>query len=411
MNDPNAHGGDRTSFPPTLTTDPEASSMSEPQNASMRKRRLRRVGFAVLAVVLLLGGGLYLFSVLTAPPREETDDAYVGGNIIAITSREGGTVLAIHADNTQQVKRGEPLVDLDPATEDVAVAASEARLGSAVRAFRSNFATVDESSAEIAQAQTELAKASGDFARRREAERQGAISGEELSHASDAVNSATAALRVANAKWAQAASTVRGTSVYDNPAVQAAIADVRRAAISRAYMHVTAPESGIVANRVVQLGQRVAPGTPLMAVVPLQSLWVDANFRETQLANLRVGQPATLKADVYGGAVVFHGRILGLGAGSGNAFSLLPPQNASGNWIKIVQRVPVRIALDPRELSANPLRIGLSIDVNVDTSDHSGPRVTGSRPPAGGLQQVLDGGPQVQSRIRQIIARNMAAAR
>jgi membrane fusion protein (multidrug efflux system) len=147
-----------------------------------------------------------------------------------------------------------------------------------------------------------------------------------------------------------------------------------------------------------------------MAVVPLDSLWVDANFRETQLQQLRVGQPATIKADVYGGKFLFHGHVIGLGAGSGNAFSLLPPQNATGNWIKIVQRVPVRIALDPRELEKHPLRVGLSADVTVDTSDQSGPFVAGSAPPAGGVQQSLDGGPEVDARVREIIARNMGGA-
>jgi len=193
--------------------------------------------------------------------------------------------------------------------------------------------------------------------------------------------------------------------------VLAAIAAVRRAAISRAYMSISSPVSGVVAQRTVQLGQRVAPGTPLMAVVPLDSLWVDANFRETQLEHLRVGQPVKIKADVYGGDVTFHGKVLGLGAGSGSAFSLLPPQNASGNWIKIVQRVPVRIALDPRELAKNPLRVGLSVKATVDTSIRSGPMVAGSAPPAGGTQAIVDGGPQVEARIRQIIAQNMGSAR
>ena len=191
----------------------------------------------------------------------------------------------------------------------------------------------------------------------------------------------------------------------------AAIAQVRRAAISRAYMSISAPVSGVIAQRTVQLGQRVAPGTPLMSVVPLDSLWVDANFRETQLQDMRVGQPVTIKADIYGRAVAFHGKVLGLGAGSGSAFSLLPPQNASGNWIKIVQRVPVRIALDPKELARNPLRVGLSVTTAVDTSDQSGPTVAGSTPPAGGTQEVVDGGPEVEARIRQIIAHNMGGRR
>jgi membrane fusion protein (multidrug efflux system) len=375
------------------------------------KSRARRTGFLILGVVVLIAAIAYAVSIFLAPPSEETDDAYVGGNVVSITAREGGTVLALHADNTQHVAAGAPLIDLDPATGDVGLASAEADLGSAVRLFRSNNAGVDEASAEISTAQAELSRARNDYTRRKGAAADGAVSGEELSHAADAVTTAQAALTLAEAKRAQQASAVQGTSVYDNPGVMAAAAMVRRAAISRAYMSIAAPVSGVVAQRTVQLGQRVAAGTPLMAVVPLDSLWVDANFRETQLQHLRVGQPATIKADVYGGSVVFHGKLLGLGAGSGNAFSLLPPQNASGNWIKIVQRVPVRIALDPKELDRNPLRIGLSVNVTVDTSVRSGPMVAASMAPAGGVQQSIDGGPQIEATIRRIIAENMGAAR
>ncbi len=225
------------------------------------------------------------------------------------------------------------------------------------------------------------------------------------------MTTARAALALARAKQAQAASTIAGTDIANNPQVLAAIADMRRAAIDASHMKIVAPVTGIVAQRTVQLGQRVAAGTPLMAVVPLDSVWVDANFRETQLQHLRVGQPVTVTADVYGKGVIFHGKVLGLGAGSGNAFSLLPPQNASGNWIKIVQRVPVRIALDPAELRAHPLRIGLSVNAVVATSNLSGPMVAGSAAPAGGVQQSLDGGPEVDAQIRRIIAQNLGRDR
>ena len=380
------------------------------QDTSPQSRK-RRIGFMILGAVIVIAALGYAVMRFLAPPSEETDDAYVGGNVVSITTREGGTVTALHADNTQQVTRGAPLIDLDPATQDVALASAEADLGRAVRAFRSSRSSVDEASAEIVQAQANLDKAVNDLTRRKGAARDGAVSGEEVSHAADAVTTARAALNLAQAKRAQAASSIAGTDVSDNPAVLAAIAAVRRAAISRAYMSISSPVSGVVAQRTVQLGQRVAPGTPLMAVVPLDSLWVDANFRETQLEHLRVGQPVKIKADVYGGDVTFHGKVLGLGAGSGSAFSLLPPQNASGNWIKIVQRVPVRIALDPRELAKNPLRVGLSVKATVDTSIRSGPMVAGSAPPAGGTQAIVDGGPQVEARIRQIIAQNMGSAR
>jgi len=379
--------------------------------AIKRRSRVRRIGFLILALVVLIGLILYGISVFTAPATEETDDAYVAGNVVSVTARDGGTVLALHADNTQSVKRGQPLIDLDPATVGVQMDAAQAALGRAVRAVRSTHAQVDEAGAEIAQAQAELSRAQNDYGRRQGAARDGAISGEELSHASDAVTSARAALALARAKQAQAASTVAGTDIANNPQVLAAIADVRRAAIDGSHMKIVAPVAGIVAQRTVQLGQRVAAGTPLMAVVPLDSLWIDANFRETQLQHLRVGQPVTITADVYGKAVTFHGKVLGLGAGSGNAFSLLPPQNASGNWIKIVQRVPVRIALDPAELRAHPLRIGLSVNAVVSTTNLSGPMVAGSTAPAGGVQQSLDGGPEVDAMVRRIIAENLGRDR
>ena len=392
------------------TVTPPAPPSPPPPPAQTRSRA-RKIGFLILGAVILIGAIAYGVMLFTAPPSEQTDDAYVGGNIVAVTARDGGTVLALHADNTQQVTQGAPLIDLDPASTVVPLAAAVAALGRAVRAVRSNHAEVDEAGAEIAQAQADLSKAQNDYSRRRGAAADGAVSGEEVSHAADAVTTARATLNLARAKQAQAASTVAGTTVSENPQVLAAIADLRQAAINSSHMKIAAPVSGVVAQRTVQLGQKVAAGPPLMAVVPLDSLWIDANFRETQLQHLRVGQRATIHADVYGSAVTFHGKVLGLGAGSGNAFSLLPPQNASGNWIKIVQRVPVRIALDPAELKKNPLRVGLSVDVQVDTSDRSGPMVAGSAPPAGGVQQSLDGGPAIETRIRQIIAENLGRGR
>jgi len=384
-----------------------AAPVAPPASPPPGKPRARRLGFLFLGGAVLVGALAYGTSVALAPPAQETDDAYVGGNVVSITARQGGTVLALHADNTQAVTRGATLIDLDPAQQDVALAAAEAKLGLAVRSIRSTQSAVAEGSAEIAKARTDLARAQADYARRKEAAGSGAISGEELSHAADAVQAAQAALNLASARRGQAESSIAGTGIASNPQVLAAIADVRRAAIDRSYMTLKAPVAGIVAQRNVQLGQQVAAGTPLMAVVPLDSLWIDANFRETQLADLRVGQPVEIVADVYGSTVTYHGKVLGLGAGSGSAFSLLPPQNASGNWIKIVQRVPVRIALDPKELRAHPLRIGLSAQVKVDTSDRSGPLVASSTPPAGGTQQSLDGGPQVDETVRRIIAANL----
>lgn len=381
---------------------PPADDVPEPT----ARPNMRRRAFAVLGIILLVA--LIVWAVmhfLLAKPEEETDDAYVAGDVVAITARDPGTVVSLHADNTQSVKRGQPLVDLDPLTADVNVEAAAAELARAVRATRADFTRVGQSEAGIVQAQAELTRAQSDYARRRGAAAEGAVSGEELSHAADAVKVAAANLRLAREQRRQAESTVGGTDVNTNPAVLAAIAAYRRAAIVRSHMHVVAPIDGVVAQRTVQVGQQIAPGTPLMAVVPLTRLWVDANFRETQLKDLRIGQPATITSDMYGGDIVYHGRVVGLAAGSGNAFALLPPQNASGNWIKIVQRVPVRIALDAKELTANPLRVGLSVTATVDTASQSGPRLaSNAMQPYTGDTNVGD--PAVEARIRRIVAAN-----
>ncbi|THG40854.1 MULTISPECIES: efflux RND transporter periplasmic adaptor subunit [Sphingomonas] len=367
---------------------------------------LRRRLLTALAIIVLVGLAIWaVFHFLLAKPEEETDDAYVAGDVVAITARDPGTIVALHADNTQAVRAGQPLIDLDPTTADVNLAAAEAELARAVRGTRSDFSRVGEANAAVVQAEAQLAAARADYARREGAAREGAVSGEELSHAADQVKVASAALNLARSRRTQAQATVQGTAVGTNPAVLAAIANYRRAAIVRSHMHIVSPIDGVVAQRQAQLGQQIAAGTPLMAVVPLGRLWVDANFRETQLKDLRIGQPATVVADAYGDEVVYHGRVVGLSAGSGNAFALLPPQNASGNWIKIVQRVPVRIMLDPKELRANPLRIGLSVMATVDTADTSGPRLAqpAAQPYRGSISEA---DPAVEAKIAEIIAAN-----
>lgn len=378
-----------------------------PAIATPVKRRTRRRAFLVFGIVLLIAALAYgAHAYFFAAPVEETADAYVAGDVVAITSREPGTVIALYADNTQSVKRGQPLIDLDPATADVTLSSAAAELARAVRATRSNFSAVDETSAQVVQAQAELSRAEDDLRRRQGAAADGAVSGEEVAHSADAVKTARALLDLARSRLAQSRSTVEGVDVASNPAVLAAIARYRDAAIRRGHMHLTAPVDGVVAQRTVQLGQQVAAGTPLMAVVPLHAVWIDANFRETQLGSIRIGQRATIRSDIYGSGIVYHGRVIGLGAGSGNAFALLPPQNASGNWIKIVQRLPVRIALDARELDRYPLRIGLSVDATVDTADRSGSLL--ARPATGTLSSQISqtGGPEVEGQIRRIIAAN-----
>lgn len=384
----------------------EATPLPAEEGRPAARRKWLTLLFVAVAVAAL---GYGVWRLFLASPSESTDDAYVGGDMVTITARDAGTVLALYADDTERVRPGQPLVDLDPATADVELAAAAAELGRAVRGVRADFSQVDAGEAGVTQARAELARSRNDLARRRQAAAQGAVSGEEVAHAADTVRTASAALALAESRLAQARVQVQGADVRGNPAVLAAIANYRRAAIRRSHMHVVAPVAGTIAKRTVQIGQQISAGTPLMAVVPLDRLWIDANFRETQLADLRLGQPVRITTDIYGGDAVFHGHVIGLGAGSGNAFALLPPQNASGNWIKIVQRVPVRIALDPRELTEHPLRIGLSVTVEVDTSDRSGSPLGREACSAFATQSSLN--PDVEADIARIIAANAGRGR
>ena len=337
-----------------------------------------------------------------------TDDAYVSGNVVQITPQISGTVVAIGADNTQFVKAGQALVRLDPADARVALQESEAQLARTVRQVRNLFATTSELQANVELRRTELVKAQSDYARRARLERTGAISQEELQHADDAVKAAQAGVLAAQQQLAANRAWIDGTTLQGNPAVRDAAAAVHAAYLNYARTVLPAPVSGFVAKRDVQLGERVSTGTPLMSVVPLNQVWVDANFKESQLDAMRVGQPVALVSDLYGSAVVFHGRVIGFGAGTGSAFSLLPAQNATGNWIKIVQRVPVRIALDARELARHPLQIGLSMKAYVDVRDDSGRRLpevaSNARDYSTDVFQSVAA--QADAAVRQIIAAN-----
>lgn len=384
----------------------KASTMADDFTTAPAKSASRRKGFLLLGVAVLIGAAGYGAYTMMSAATEETDDAYVAGNVPQITARDAGTVIAVHAESTQAVKAGQVLVDLDPALADAQLAAAEAELARAARTVRSGFTKVGTADAEIAQAEVRLAAARSDLVRRERAVGSGAISAEEVAHANEAVRMAQANLDLARSHRADAQSAVAGADVANNPAVLAAIAAVKRAAIARSHMQLASPVDGVVAQRAAQIGQQVAPGAPLMSIVPLRKVWVDANFRETQLADLRIGQPAILHSDAYGKKVTYHGKVIGLSAGSGAAFALLPAQNASGNWIKVVQRVPVRIALDPKELDAHPLRLGLSVNVEVDTSQGTGQPVTALPAVAQASEPIDTVSPAVEARIRQIIAAN-----
>jgi membrane fusion protein (multidrug efflux system) len=332
---------------------------------------------------LVLGAAGAAWTMLAPTGRQVTEDAYVDGNVVQLTPQVSGSVTEIGADNTDYVRAGQVLVRLNPVDAQLALARAEAQLARAVRQVRAQFAGAAQFRANVALRAADLARAEADLARRRGLADGGAISGEDIHHAEDAVKTARAGFDVAGQQLAGAGALVDRTAVADHPDVLAAVAQLREAYVASARTTLRAPVSGLVAKRSVQLGQRVNAGAALMAIVAPEQVWVNANFKESQLGEIRIGQPVVLSADVYGKAVRYRGRVIGQDAGTGSAFALLPAQNATGNWIKVVQRVPIRIALDPVELAAHPLKLGLSMHVAVDTADRSGPvamRTVADRP-------------------------------
>ncbi|MBV9345475.1 MAG: efflux RND transporter periplasmic adaptor subunit [Gammaproteobacteria bacterium] len=380
------------------------------QSASAKTRRWRLLLGAVGLVALIgLGYTLYWSQVLRY--HQTTDDAYVGGNVVQITPQVSGTVVAIGADDTQFVTAGQTLVRLDESDAKVALDQAEAQLARTVRDVRTLFATSSQLQANVALRRTDLTAAQSDLQRRQRLGASGAVSGEELQHARDAVQAAQASLAAAEQQLAANRARVDGTNLADHPQVRDAAAAVRTAYLALSRTQLPAPVAGFVARRNVQLGERVGPGAALMAVVPLDQVWVDANFKEPQLKHMRVGQPVTLRADLYGGRILYHGRVAGFGAGTGAAFALLPAQNATGNWIKIVQRVPVRIALDPGEVARHPLQIGLSIKADVDIrGGEEGARLPQLTQRAATWSTDVFGSGQAQAeeRVQAIIAANQS---
>jgi membrane fusion protein (multidrug efflux system) len=359
------------------------------------------------AVVVLCSVGYAGYWFFDGRYYESTDDAYVNGDVVQITSEVPGTVIGLHVDDTQRVVAGQSVLELDPADAKIAEANAEADLARAVRQVRGLFAQGQELRAQIDQREQAARTADDDLKRRGGLLADGAISAEELSHARDAVTTTRANVAAARQQLSQTVAQIDGTTIADHPQVLAAAAAVRNAALALHRTDLIAPVSGVIAKRSVQVGQRVAAGTPLLAVVPLDDVWIDANFKEGQLERMRAGQPVTVHTDLYGRDVTYHGHVVGIAAGSGNAFALLPPQNASGNWIKIVQRLPVRILLDPKELEAHPLRVGLSTAVRVDLHDASGPLVTRSvRNVPQPTQASAGNDPAVAARIAAIVADN-----
>ena len=334
------------------------------------KRRNVLLGMTALFIVAGIAYGIYYTTVLTQ--RETTDNAYVGGNMITLTSQVSGNVQEIRADETQMVKAGVEVIKLDSLDAELNLRQAESKLGATVRQLRQRYADVAQYEAAIEQRKLVLQQAEDDLARRAPLAADHTVSAEEVTHARQTVAEAKAALAVAQSQLEAARSGVAGVDIVNNPSVQSAKADFLVAWVAARRNAILAPASDYVAKRSVQVGAHIVPGTALLSIVPLDQLWIDANFKESELRNLRIGQPVKIEADIYGGKVEYHGKLVGLAAGTGSAFSLLPAQNATGNWIKIVQRVPVRITLDPKELAEHPLRIGLSTEVTVDTHDRDG---------------------------------------
>ena len=384
----------------TIETTPAKSSNNKKRNTVL----------AGITVLFLAVGGAYAVYYQTVLAKiQETDNAYVGGNLVNLSSQVTGNVTEIRAEETQMVQAGAPLVMLDAADADVALAQADAKLGAAVRQQRQRYADVAQYDATVALRRLELKSAEDDLARRLPLAADHTISGEEVAHARQAVNNARAAVAVAVKQEQAAQASVTGVDVSHHPDVLAAKADYQSAWLAARRNTIVAPVSGYIAKRAVQVGARATPGTALLAIVPLDQLWVDANFKESELRNIRVGQPALVEADMYGNKVEFHGKVAGLSAGTGSAFSLLPAQNAGGNWIKVVQRLPVRIALDAAELRAHPLRIGLSTTVKVDISKTDGPVLGAAMPQqpvyqTAALSQPLQ---QATTAADTIISRNL----
>ena len=358
---------------------PDEANLSLPEangpEALNRRRRSRRarVILTLFTVFLLIGAGAGAWWYLALRFEESTDDAYVSGNVLRIMPEVSGKVVAVEADDNDWVEAGQPLVRIDPVDAKLAFERSLVELASAVRETCRLEAQLRESDATIRMRTVDLRQQTDNLARREVLGRSNAIGIEELRHARDSRTNAASALSVAEERRNALAAVLLDTGLDEQPAVRQAAAKVRDCWLALRRTTLESPAAGQIAKRSVQAGEVVSPGTPLMTVIPLDHVWIDANFKEVQLRNMRIGQPAAVRVDLYGGSVVYHGRVAGFSAGTGSAFSLLPPQNATGNWIKIVQRVPVRINLDPGELRAHPLLVGLSALVGVDTTDASGP--------------------------------------
>lgn len=392
-----------------MTTQTATPAAPEQSAANLSTRRNRLVLMLSIAVaVSAVAYGSYWFT--TARFLEGTDDAYVAGNVVQLTPQTAGTIVSISADDTHFVKAGSVIVQLDPADAKLAVEQAKSQLAQVVRQTQTLYSSVGSRAADVAGKQAELTRARADLASRQALSGSGAVSAEEIRHARDAVQTAQAALSASQEQLASSKSLSGAGGIRQHPAVVQAIARLQEADLALARTTIVAPVSGYVARRTTQVGQHVSVGAPLMVVVPLDQLWVDANFKENQLRHMRIGQPVTLSSDLFGKDVVYHGQVVGMGAGTGSAFSLLPAQNATGNWIKVVQRLPVRVALDPAEVRAHPLRVGLSMQAEVEVKDQSGPQLSAEVPtqPVAETHVYRAQLAQTEELVNSIIAANLS---
>lgn len=411
-------------------SDNTEANLQHGDRAHIDRKAKRRRGLGTLMVAVLLGGvGYLVWEYIGAPSSQSTDNAYVQGPIVQVTPQLPGTVIEIAAQDTDYVQAGQVLVRLDPVDAQLALDQAEADLAQTVREVSTLYgnnatlgAQIRSREADLARARAQADQYRGDLSRRVQLAKSGAISSEELKHnqaqldvAESTTRAAEAAVSAAQEQLTTSLLLTANTDPSQHPRVQRAAAQVRNAMLALDRTEIKAPVDGHVAQRHVQLGQRVQTGSSLMSVIPLKDVWVDANFKESQLADVRIGQQVELEADIYGEDVTYTGTVLGLGAGTGAAFALLPAQNATGNWIKVVQRVPVRISLDPQELSEHPLRIGLSMTAKVDTDDTSGARISaavGVTEPEmlNSPQHALEASRAAEQVVQRIIEDNMAGA-
>jgi membrane fusion protein, multidrug efflux system len=342
---------------------------SEKADATLQRKQLRKRLFIAFGAVLLVAAAVWAgWSLWTGQRYVSTDDAYVDASQAQITPQVEGTIIDVPVTDTMHVHRGQVLVRLDPSDAALALTQAEANYGQVTRRVSQYFTNAKAAAADVAARSADLARASEDFARRNALAKTGAVSGDELTAARNALDTARAALSASEQTLASQQAMIRGTDADHHPEVLGAKAARDKARLDLSRTVIRAPFDGIVAQNTAQIGQRVSVGAVLMSVVPVDQAYVNANFKEGQLERVHVGQPVTLTSDLYGSGIVFHGRVGGLSGGTGSALAVIPAENATGNWIKVVQRLPVRIALDRRELAQHPLRVGLSMTATIDVS-------------------------------------------